>query len=878
MALSRFRIGAVFTASVALALAITGPASGQEAAEPSLAEPSLEARGDFAPYASVPGPAEVQSSSAQGARSAFSPDDQHGGSEAHLPATQENIELVGKLETTAPFGDVVPGQIADVAVYKDFAYLNSWNEPTCSRGGTFVADISDPANPRQATFIPALEGNYHGEGAHVITMDTASFQGDVLAVNNEHCADTPVGGGFDLYDVTDPNNPQPLALGAGDRGPDDGSMVGDPRLPANDYHSVFLWQDGARAFAVGVDNFEFHDVDIFEITNPRAPVPVGEFDLIEEFPEIASELANGELIFHHDMVVKEIDGVQTMLSSYWDAGYVALNVEDPANPQLLRDSDFDAPDMLTGFDPPEGNAHQAEFSPDNSLVIAADEDFSPFRVETFEVDGVGEFEGTEVGGGASPASLPDQRLNGPVVYGGYGCPDSAPVPERADYNFALSTGEEAILILQRGPSGDVDEDYNGNGELTDDACFPGDKAAAAAAAGWDAVVLVNRHLGDAASDAATCGSGGYPDGLVFVTVCTTHEALHRIFDDAPQFGVPYDDDQEGPAIGDEGAHEVSATAVFDGWGYAHVYENSGTKMRELGAVAVEEALDPRYAIGFGDLSIHEVAVDPTENLAYSSYYAAGLRVFAFDSAGIRETGAFIDEGGNNFWGIEQFTDDEGFRLMAASDRDFGLYIARYTGPGAVVPQSPGQGPGAPGGPGPSEGPSAAVPEADCQGRTVAKRSGTDGDDDLVGTVGPDAIFGGAGDDTENGLDGPDCLLGEDGDDTLKGGGGEELARGGDGDDKLRGNGGRDKLQGDAGVDNLGGGEGSDRITGGPGDDKLTGGPGKDRIRGSGSNDEINSVDAKRDRVKCGSGDDRATVDPIDQVSRNCDAVIVVDHG
>ncbi len=31
-------------------------------------------------------------------------------------------------------------------------------------------------------------------------------------------------------------------------------------------------------------------------------------------------------VFLHDMIVKRIDGRQVMLASYWDAGYVALDV------------------------------------------------------------------------------------------------------------------------------------------------------------------------------------------------------------------------------------------------------------------------------------------------------------------------------------------------------------------------------------------------------------------------------------------------------------------------------------------------------------------------------------------------------------------------
>ena len=43
-------------------------------------------------------------------------------------------------------------------------------------------------------------------------------------------------------------------------------------LPANSYHSVFVWQDGNEAFLVASDNTEFEDVDIFDITDPAAPL------------------------------------------------------------------------------------------------------------------------------------------------------------------------------------------------------------------------------------------------------------------------------------------------------------------------------------------------------------------------------------------------------------------------------------------------------------------------------------------------------------------------------------------------------------------------------------------------------------------------------
>jgi hypothetical protein len=81
-----------------------------------------------------------------------------------------------------------------------------------------------------------------------------------------------------------------------------------------------------------------------------------------------------------------------------------------------------------------------------------------------------------------------------------------------------------------------------------------------------------------------------------------------------------------PAIGDVG-ERISVGSVFDGWGYVHLFaRNADNTLTELDTYAIPEAHDPAFAFGYGDLSVHEVAVDPTDpDLAYLSYYSAGLR-------------------------------------------------------------------------------------------------------------------------------------------------------------------------------------------------------------------------------------------------------------
>ena len=101
--------------------------------------------------------------------------------------------------------------------------------------------------------------------------------------------------------------------------------------------------------------------------------------------------------------------------------------------------------------------------------------------------------------------------------------------------------------------------------------------------------------------------------------------------------------------------------------------------------AIDEAHDPAYAFNFGDLTVHEVATDPQDaSRAYLSYYAGGLRVLEIQCANpadestcdLVEVGSYIDEGGNNFWGVEAFVRN-GETYILGSDRDSGLWIFKY---------------------------------------------------------------------------------------------------------------------------------------------------------------------------------------------------------
>jgi hypothetical protein len=572
-------------------------------------------------------------------------DHQHGGDEGHLPSGgTDNIELVSKLGLS----NVEEGGIADVSVYGDYAYLAAWGGQTCKHTGVHVVDISDVSNPVEVGFIPSKEGSYPGEGVQVLSLNTSAFTGDVLVTNNETCK-TAGFGGMNIYDVTDPTAPEHLAVGFGDY-----TDSGSRKKTANEIHSVFAWQAGDRAYAVMVDNEEVEDVDIVDITNPRKPVLIAEYDLMElSGGEIAQPGQDLDEIFLHDMIVKEIDGRFVMLASYWDAGYVQLDVTNPAAASIISDSDFATPDSgaLENTDgalevAPEGNAHQAEFTGDDKFVIGADEDFSPYALEATSDDG------TEITAsqGSGTMMTPGTTITGQSVFVGRACPGDPAIP-------AGGEGTQ-IAIVERG--------------VCD---FTVKVAAVEQATGYEAILIFNRT----GSDACNASLGMTVEGHTPTFGVAPRQQGFGIFD---KEGL-YDDEaclagSTAPApmaIGDTG-DVLTFNSYFDGWGYVRLFTAAG--MEEVDTYAIPEAHDPEHATGSGDLSVHEVAVSQQDNgLAYLSYYAGGLRVIDVSSGKIEELGWFIDEGGNNFWGVETFVKD-GVEYVALSDRDLGLYIFQYT--------------------------------------------------------------------------------------------------------------------------------------------------------------------------------------------------------
>lgn len=578
-----------------------------------------------------------------------------------LPPSSKNVELVGRVELT----DVDDG-IADVSALGTFAYVGAFagecfNPNPAAGPGVHVVDFSIPQLPRKVGFIPAGDGSFVGEGVQTLSVKTKKFTGDLLLMSLEPCRSNAQAG-IALWDITDPLSPIALAVGKGDTTPKSRSGAS-----AHSTHSAFMWAKGKNLYAVLVDNEESgsRDVDILDITNPRKPKKIAETGLTD-WPKANGKARQKSIGGHggsflHDMIVKKIGKKYLMLASYWDTGWVVLDVTNPKRPKYVKDSNYPKRDPLTKR-PTEGNAHQAVWSHDNKLIIGANEDLVAKLTFVGAMNGSGQakwFRSSLELPGAKRIGRGQNFLLGPSVFGGFGCPPfSVPSPTAAG---PVSPGETPFVVLQEG------------------LCDRGTKLAAAEAAGWDAAILVASHeasrFGLEPRSMPCSPLEGITVGLH--VVCLDHGSFHALFQQEPQFIDPI---VAEPKVGDRGDTFGVFTFGDGTWGDLRLI-NAKT-MKQIDQYQITEALDRRYEEGYGTLTVHEVKLDPRRrsNIVYASWYSGGLRVMTYSKRkGLREVGHYIGDFGPNYWGVYPVAQDDGPPLVLLSDMNHGLDIVRYTG-------------------------------------------------------------------------------------------------------------------------------------------------------------------------------------------------------
>jgi hypothetical protein len=237
-----------------------------------------------------------------------------------------------------------------------------------------VIDVSDPANPTQVGALQNPEGT-SAEDVVVYTAQYGTLAGhDIAAAGIQWCGggrhDPDAIHGLMLWDVSDPTQPEELGFydsGCCTRGvhefevesrPDLGRTFAYATVPAGSYEDPEN-ENGLRD-AAGKGDFR-----LIDITDPADPVEVSTWKLQQAggpFDELGCD-PDGN--YGHGAEPSE-DGKLVFLS-YWDSGYIRLDLTDPAHPLYAGRAAFPAD--------ADGDAHSSQYDEDRHLLFSADEDF-----------------------------------------------------------------------------------------------------------------------------------------------------------------------------------------------------------------------------------------------------------------------------------------------------------------------------------------------------------------------------------------------------------------------------------------------------------------------------------------------------------------------
>src|SRR5919106_6241829 len=264
----------------------------------------------------------------------------------HKAGSALNMVVVGHNDLEAR------GFNADVWVHDGFAYVGQWGFtdwatgnsrfcPTDERRGVAVIDVRDPTNPTRVSTLLNVNGS-SAEDVVVYTARFGAFAGrDIAVAGIQDCAGSryspdPGDRGLQLWDVTDAADPVPLGMLATaccTRGvhefevqhrPDLGRTFAYATVPTSRYPDANTPSGYRDANGDG-------DFRLIDITDPTHPVQVSDWGIQDiGGPFSAGQGGDPDPNFGH-RAQPSGDGRLVFLS-YWDSGFIALDVTDPTHP------------------------------------------------------------------------------------------------------------------------------------------------------------------------------------------------------------------------------------------------------------------------------------------------------------------------------------------------------------------------------------------------------------------------------------------------------------------------------------------------------------------------------------------------------------------
>jgi PA domain/LVIVD repeat len=548
------------------------------------------------------------------------------------------VTLVGALKLD-PFNLGVHG---DVAGWKDLAFVGKWRE-ACPGTGVDIIDIKRPKTP-----VKIADTRDYADTS-MEDMQVMNIRGrDILGIGLQDCGNSATEGtvGLELYDITNPRNPQFLSLFNGE----------DFGLEAEHGHvhefDLTRTPDGRTLALLASPDLEaltsnppdfndgVGDLLIVDVTDPSNPTLLSHWGVLQE-PALGLEvylsvLAGGDARTLDHSVRANKEGTLAYVS-YWDAGFIMLDISDPSDPVFLGRTEY-APGE-------EGNAHSVDESPDGQFLAAADEDFSPFELRFSSSAFAGFREAFEGEFTVPIATLPGRAMEGEVVHVGRGCPaDAALGLQVADPYLADPAGK--IALIERG------------------LCRFDNKIARAQMAGAIGAIVYNNA---ANGETPVLMGGNSPVVLGSPDVIGTVITIP---------GISVVRSTGLLLVGGTPPVTARAEAFFNGWGALRFYDISDPANPVLlSTFATPNTNNVDVALE-GTWSVHNPEWHGTK--VFASWYNDGIRVLDVRDPTSPEEVAFwvgagvpADAPPVNIWSV---VPHEG--LLLASDRNYGLYILK----------------------------------------------------------------------------------------------------------------------------------------------------------------------------------------------------------
>jgi hypothetical protein len=228
-------------------------------------------------------------------------------------------------------------------------------------GGVSILDVTDPASPTTAGFVPTPNPDtWHikcqvAEGIMMLPSELNFFAANVDAAN--------VRSGVRFFDVSKPA--EPVEIGFAEAG-----GIGCHRSWWNGGQYAYV---SAGITAPGINMHGAPDMTrimlTLDVSDPANPQKVSEFWLPEQRPG-GPPIGDGETVYTHQPLIED----DRAYVAYWDGGFAIVDIEDRANPRLISH-------VKTFPDLSDGNTHTCVPIRERKQLVVIEENTANFGGE-----------------------------------------------------------------------------------------------------------------------------------------------------------------------------------------------------------------------------------------------------------------------------------------------------------------------------------------------------------------------------------------------------------------------------------------------------------------------------------------------------------------